>query len=545
MRNSAPATRRHKTRLLSSLIVLALGSLTAATVQAQASLELKQVVAIGVDQRTKLVQEMVDSIFSFAEPGFQEVETSKYITGILEANGFVIERGIAGIPTAWTATWGSGSPLIALGSDIDGLLGLSQFPGTADIKPMVPGAPGHGEGHNSGMPMMVAAALALKEVMERDGIEGRLMLWPGVAEELLATKAFYVRDGVFDDVDATIFSHVGRNLGTGWGDSGNNGMVSVEYTFRGKTSHAAGAPWAGRSALDAVEVMNYAWNLRREHLPLTQRSHYIISNGGGQPNVVPDVASVWYYFREQDFQSVRNLFEIGNTISEAAAQATETTVTRRVLGYAAPNHGNRPMAEAAYENIKLTGLPAWSDADQQFAAMVQKGNRTSFVPYAGGGDFEPLATEIPPLSTPETRGPSTGGGSDDIGDIMWSVPTITIQYPSNIPNTTGHHVTSAMAMATPIAHKGAVAGAKVVAMTVLDLLLSPTLLTDAKDYFQNVQLKGMSYDPVLTAEDKPAIHLNKELMDQMRPRMREFYYDPTKYGSYLEQLGITYPPAAQ
>ena len=534
-----------KTRLLTTMIAAALSQALPTTVFAQASVELKQTVAIGVNLRAKLVQEMVDSVFSFAEPGFQEVETSKYITGILEANGFVIERGIAGIPTAWTATWGSGGPLIALGSDIDGLLGLSQFPGTADIKPMVPGAPGHGEGHNSGMPMMVAAALAVKEVMERDKIPGRLMLWPGVAEELLATKAFYVRDGVFDDVDATIFSHVGRNLGTGWGDSGNNGMVSVEYTFKGKTSHAAGAPWAGRSALDAVEVMNYAWNMRREHLPLTQRSHYIISNGGGQPNVVPDVASVWYYFREQDFQSVRNLFEVGNTISEAAAMATETTVSRRILGYAAPNHGNKPMAEAAYENIKLTGLPAWSEDDQKFAEMVQKGNRTSFVPYAGGGDFEPLASEIQPLSTPETRGPSNGGGSDDIGDIMWTVPTITIQYPSNIPNTTGHHVTSAMAMATPIAHKGAVAGAKVVAMTVLDLLLSPTLLTEAKDYFQNEQLKGMKYDPVLSAEDKPAIHLNKELMDQMRPLMVEYYYDPTKYGSYLEQLGIAYPPVSE
>ena len=128
---------------------------------------------------------------------------------------------------------------------------------------------------------------------------------------------------------------------------------------------------------------------------------------------------------------------------------------------------------------------------------------------------------------------------------MWTVPTITIQYPSNIPNTTGHHVTSAMAMATPIAHKGAVAGAKVVAMTVLDLLLSPTLLTEAKDYFQNEQLKGMKYDPVLSAEDQPAIHLNKELMDQMRPLMVEYYYDPTKYGSYLEQLGIAYPPVSE
>src|SRR5690606_24039221 len=146
-----------------------------------------------------------------------------------------------------------------------------------------------------------------------------LMLWPGVAEELLATKAFYVRDGLFKDVDASIFAHVSRDFSTGWGPAGNNGMVSVEYTFSGKTSHAAGAPWAGRSALDGVELMNTAWNMRREHLPLTQRSHYVITNGGGQPNIVPGTATVWYYFRENSFDGIRNLYELGNKISEAAA----------------------------------------------------------------------------------------------------------------------------------------------------------------------------------------------------------------------------------
>ncbi len=184
------------------------------------------------------------------------------------------------------------------------------MPGTPKITPMVPGAPGHGEGHNSGMPLIVAAAIAAKDVMIKNNIKGRLMIWPGVAEELLATKAYYVREGLFKDVDASIFTHVGNRFGTGYGEMGNNGMVSVEYSFHGKTSHAAGAPWAGRSALDAVEVMDMAWNMRREHLPLTQRSHYVITNGGGQPNVVPGEASVWYYFREQTFdldpQAVRD-----------------------------------------------------------------------------------------------------------------------------------------------------------------------------------------------------------------------------------------------
>jgi len=539
---------RFRTKALAGLVAAALAQLTGQAALAEAPAELKQAVAAGVDARAKLVQEMVDSIFSFAEPGFQEFRTSEYITGILEANGFTIVHGIAGIPTAWTATWGEGGPLISLGSDIDGLLGLSQMPGTPTIEPMIPGAPGHGEGHNSGMPAMVAAALATKEVMEANNIPGRIMLWPGVAEELLATKAFYVRDGVFDDVDATIFSHVGNSLGTGYGQSGGNGMVSVEYTFSGRTAHAAGAPWAGRSALDAVEIMNYAWNMRREHLPISQRSHYVITNGGGQPNVVPDVASVWYYFRDHDFEAVRELFEVGNTIAEAAAMASETTVTRRILGYAAPQHGNKPMAEAAYKNIQMVGMPEWSEDDLMFAETVQRNTRTSFVPYVAGGAEErpsPLVTEIQPLSEPEVSNRPTGGGSDDIGDIMWTVPTITIRYPSNIPGTTGHHVTAAMAMATPIAHKGAVTGAKAVAMTLLDLMTTPELLAEAQDYFDNVQSKTMTYAPVLGPDDKPGIHLNKDLMDRLRPEMSKYYYDPSRYSSYLEQLGVPYPPVEQ
>ncbi len=500
--------------------------------QAEASPTLKKEAIAGVDARTKMVQEMVDSVFSYAEPGFQEFKTSEYLTGILEQNGFKITRGVAGIPTAWTATWGEGGPLIALGSDIDGLLGLSQYPGSPVIKPMVEGAPGHGEGHNSGMPLIIAAALATKDVMVKNGIKGRLMLWPGVAEELLATKAYYVRAGLFKDVDASIFTHVGSNFGTGYGDSGNNGMVSVEYTFKGKTAHAAGQPWSGRSALDGVELMNIGWNMRREHLPLTQRSHYVITNGGGQPNIVPGVASVWYYFREQNFKSIRELYETGTTIAEAAAKATGTTVTKRVLGYAAPNFGNKPMAEAAYKNILTVGLPKWTADDQAFAKAAQTAN---------GQPLGPLATTIPPLSSPETRGPSTGGGSDDIGDIMWTVPTITIRFPSNIPNMIGHNVQSAIAMATPIAHKGAVAGAKAVALTVLDLLTTPKLISDAKTYQQTVQFKDEKYDPVLTKDDQPAIHLNHDIMEQMRPKMTQFYYDPSKYSSYLDQLGIKYP----
>ncbi len=226
-----------------------------------------------IDAMRKQLQVMVDTVFSFGELGFQEVETSKYLTGILEKEGFTIERGIAGIPTAWMATWGEGKPVIALGSDIDCIPQASQKPSVAYHAPMIEGAPGHGEGHNSGMPLNIAAALAVKKVMEREHLKGTIKLWPGVAEEQLATKAYYVRAGAFKNVDVVLFAHVAAGLGVSYGPSSANGMVSVEYRFQGESAHAAGAPWRGKSALDAVELMDVGWNFRREHLRLAQRSH--------------------------------------------------------------------------------------------------------------------------------------------------------------------------------------------------------------------------------------------------------------------------------
>lgn len=499
---------------------------------AAAPADMKQDAAANVDAHAKLVQTMVDTVFSYAEPGFQEYRTSAYLTGILEKNGFKITRGIAGIPTAWTATWGEGGPLIALGSDEDDLRGLSQVPGSPTIKPLVAGAPGHGEGHNSGVPLMITAAIAAKAVMEKNHLKGRLMVWPGIAEELLGGKAFYVRAGVFNGVDVCLYAHIGGPMfGTMWG-VGGNGMVSVEYTFHGKTAHAAADPWDGRSALDAVEIMDTAWNFRREHLPLSQRSHYVITNGGDQPNIVPDTASVWYYFRDHDFASVKDLYKTGNEISESAAKATGTTVTHELLGSAASMNGNRPLAEAVYENIKAVGMPKWTDDDQAFAKAVQVNNHLK---------LQPLMDSVMPLMTPTSGASAAGGASDDVGDITWTVPTAMVLFPSNVPNATMHNVLAAMAMATPIAHKGVMVGAKAVAMTVLDLITTPELVASAKDYFNNVQTKDQKYVSMLSPGDQPAIHRNDELMARMRPKMEPFYYDAKKYPTYLDQLGVKYP----
>ncbi|MEA5138985.1 amidohydrolase [Arcicella rigui] len=484
-----------------------------------------------IDKKQAFSQQMVDMIFSFGELGFQEYETSNYITSILEKEGFTIERGISGIPTAWIAKWGSGKPVIALGSDIDCIPKASQKPGVAYHDPIVEGAPGHGEGHNSGQAVNITAALVMKKIMEREKIAGTLVLWPGVAEELVGTKAIFVRDGHFKNIDACIFTHVGNNLGVNWGDNGGNGLVSVKFTFEGEAAHAAAAPWRGKSALDAVELMNIGWNFKREHLYPSQRSHYVIVDGGDQPNVVPSKASVWYYFRERTYPKIKELYESGLAIAKGATMMTGTTMSYEVLGSAWPGHFNKPIAENVFEHIKRVGLPKWSEEDQQLAKATQLELKS---PEKNG-----LAMKID--STIEPVLVSMGGGSDDIADISWNLPTVVLRYPSNIPGLPGHHWANAISMATPIAHKGVTAGAKVEALTLLDMLVKPDLIAKAWDYYKNEQTKEIKYEPLISPNDKPAIQLNQQIMAKFRPEMKKVYFDPTKYKTYMEQLGITYP----
>jgi aminobenzoyl-glutamate utilization protein B len=502
------------------------------TMEAKKLEALKAEVIAEVERNKDMVQQMVDQIFSFGELGFQEVETSKYLVGILEKNGFTVQKGVSGIPTAWFARWGSGKPVISLGTDIDGIPKASQKPGVAYPEALVPGAPGHGEGHNSGMAVNIVGALAVKKVMEREKIPGTLVIWPGVAEELVGTKAVYVRDGLFKDIDITLFSHVSSDMRVAWGTQSSNALVSVRYDFSGAAAHAAGSPWRGKSALDAVELMDVGWNFRREHLRFTQRSHYVIPDGGDQPNVVPSKASVWYYFRETDYTSTKNLWDIGNRVAQGAAMMTDTTWTSTVLGSAMDHHMSKPVALAMDENIKRVGMPVWDDNDLTLAKSVQ---RELAVKEEG------LMTKVSDLEGPVDDKARTGSGSDDIGDIQWNMPSVTLRYPANIPNLPGHSFWNAISMATPIAHKGSTAGAKVMAATLLDLFAKPQLVIDAWKYFNEVQTKDRKYISFLKPDDKPAVHLNKEILEQYREKMRPYYYDSTKYKTYLEQLGIKYP----
>jgi len=380
--------------------------------------------------------------------------------------------------------------------------------------------------------------LAAKEIMQKNNIPGTLVIWPGVAEELVGSKAWYIRDGYFKNIDACIFTHVSSDFGCDYGDPGMNGLVSVKFSFDGDAAHAAGAPWRGKSALDAVELMDVGWNFKREHLKPTQRSHYVITDGGDQPNVVPSKASVWYYFRERTYDDIQSMYDAGIKIAQGAAMMTDTKMNYQILGTAWPGHFNKALGAAMNNNIKTVGFPQWTEADNQMALAVQK--------LVEAPKKDNLGREINGLrNTVDTLKGSVpfswGGGSDDIADISWNIPTIVLRYPANIPGTKGHHWADAIAMATPIAHKGSVAGAKATALTLIDLFTNPQILVDAKDYFINVQTKEVKYKPFIKATDPPAIYLNKEIMDRYRDQMKKYYYDPSKYTTYLEQLGITYP----
>jgi aminobenzoyl-glutamate utilization protein B len=488
-----------------------------------------------VDENAKMVQEIIDMLFSFGELGMQEFETQRYLTSLLAENGFDIELGVAGMPSAWTARWsnGTGEPVIALGSDVDGIPQSNQKPGVAYRDPILAMAPGHGEGHNSGQAVNIVGALAAKQLMERENIDGTLLIWPGVAEEQVASKAFFVRDGVFDGVDVNLFSHVSSGWGMSWGQYSGNALISAQFRFRGETAHSAGSPWRGRSALDAVMLMAQAWEFKREHLRPAARSHYIITEAGDQPNVVPQAATIWFYFRERDYDLTKQQYDAAIKMAQGAALMTDTEIdTIRIVGSAWGRHFSKPVAEASYENIVRVGMPEWSEADILMANEFQR---------EMGQEPRGLATRIPELTGPFDLSRSLGGGSDDIGDVSWNMPTVTLRYPSNMPGGPGHNWANGIAMATPVAHKGGVAGAKVQALTLLDLFLNPQIVTDAWDYFENVQTAETQYTPFISETDQPAIFLNEGIMATWRERMRPYYYDPDLYDTYLEQLGIEYP----
>ncbi|HEY8579690.1 MAG TPA: amidohydrolase, partial [Beijerinckiaceae bacterium] len=340
-----------------------------------------------IDRNAKQIAEIGDAIFFFAEPGMQEFESSKLVKETLEAAGFQVELGGAGMPTNVWATWGSGGPKILIATEMDALPEGSQTPMSIPRKPLVEGAPGHMEGHNTHAGVALGALFALKKVMEEQKLPGTLALSLGPTEEQLASRPFLVRAGYLKDVDAAIVLHIGDNFTIGWGLQ-NYAPISATFTFHGKTAHGAVNPWDGKDAVDAVELMDLGFDKLREHLRPTYRAHRTILHGGIQPNIIPDLGKIWWFVRDANAAAAKQNFDKLVKIGEGAALMTGTSMDPPdVVASAWPQLGNRPLSEAIRKNMEAVNLPKWSDEETSFAKEFQKAN---------GAKEVGLATNLPP-----------------------------------------------------------------------------------------------------------------------------------------------------
>jgi aminobenzoyl-glutamate utilization protein B len=453
-----------------------------------------------------------DEIWSYAELGMQEFKSSAILIKTLEEEGFKVEKGVAGIPTCFVASWGSGKPVIGILGEFDALPMLSQKALSPVQIPVVAGAPGHGCGHNMMGTAGIAAAIAVKKSMEKNNIQGTLKFFGSPAEETVISRPYMVREGVFKDVDAVIDNHASTELSTSYGVNGN-AVMSVVFTFRGKTAHAAVAPWTGRSALDGVELMDIAANYLREHLFYTYRLHYVITEGGEAPNVVPDKASVWYYIRNTD-DRLEEMYKRVLDCANGAALASGTVLdTVTVITAVHQRHSNKGMAETIQRNIELIGMPEWTEKEQAFAKALQKELGEKETGYA---------LKFNTLHQPSDL--QVGGGSSDVGEVTLIAPTATLNFPGGVPGEIGHHWSSVASNYGTAAWKGLNTGAKVMAATALDLLTKPKLLGEVKNEFTEYS-KDHPYKSFLPEGAKPPLNLNKALMDKYRDAMLKLGQD--------------------
>jgi aminobenzoyl-glutamate utilization protein B len=461
-----------------------------------------------IDRNARAIAMLNDSIFYFGELGMQEYETAGLMTDLLEEAGFRVERGIAGFPTGFCATWGSGSPVVAIHTEYDSNPDNSQTSGEAEPKAIVEGAPGHCEGHNANAAVLIAGALATKAAMEQFGLKGTLKVFGAPAEEQLVSRPYYVRDGWFDDVDVALTPHVGHQFSVGYGLI-QSSIISAIFTFHGETAHAGTAPWKGRDALDAVILMDVGMAEYREHMMPTMQCQRVITNGGNQPNVIPKTAAVWWYFRGSSAELATQVFERAKKVAEGAALMTNTTYDVDVQSAVWPVRGNQTLAELVQAEYERIGAPDWTGEEDALARALQA---------KAGVKVEGLSRSMTKIKGPATQRPA----GNDAGDVSWKVPMVKIYFPANIPNISFHHWAAGVALATSIAHKGAIAGAKVLSSSVIECFRDPQVVADAKATFAR-ELEGTNYFSMLPPDQKPPLDLNRATMEKFRPQMREHY----------------------
>ncbi len=460
-----------------------------------------------IDRNEVEIAKIGDAIFYFAELGMQEIRTSEYTAAILQKAGFAVETEIAGVPPAWMATWGSGKPVIAVNAEGDALSKMSQLAGVTEQKPIVAGAPGHVVGHNTNMAVMIGGAVAAKNVMERENIKGTIKIYFCPAKEQLISRPYMLRDGYYDGVDAVFNPTSGlREFSTTYGIQGY-ASISAEFIFHG-TSVGSGKAWLAKNALDALILMDEGWALMRQQLQPSQSSHRVIVEGGDEPGVIPNYTKVWWYFRDKTIDLANANYEKAKKIAEGAAIMTGCSYETNMISTCWPLRANQVMGEIIQGNIEMVGIPRWSKEDEALAQELQKKIQTPVVGLPKG--IKPL--QEAKLSTL----------IDDAGCVSWVVPTGRINFPANIPGSLNHQWTAGVALATPIAHKGTIAGAKVLAASMLDLFTDEKLLKEVKESFQQ-EIGDTKFYDALPKDQKPPVDLNRDEMQRWRPVMEKFY----------------------
>jgi aminobenzoyl-glutamate utilization protein B len=447
--------------------LLALGAPAPVRAQSGVLQSGKALVASYIDSRADQFGDVAQSIWDLAEVGYMETESSALLQKTLRDAGFTVEAGVAGIPTAFVASWSNGDgPIIGILAEFDALPGITQDRSPERVAIEAKPA-GHACGHHLFGTGSTAAAMAVKEWMGSTGQKGTIRLYGTPAEEGGAGKVYMVRAGLFDDVDVTLHWHAGDRNSAGAGSSLAN--KSAKFRFRGVSAHAAGAPERGRSALDGVEAMNFMVNLMREHVPQETRIHYVITYGGAAPNVVPDFSEVFYYVRNPDPKNVESIFQRVVKAAEGAAMGAGVEMDYEVI------HGiynllpNIALQEAMHANLEQVGGVIYDDQEWAFAEILHK----SLPADAPALD---RAAEIEPFYVTEEG----SGGSTDVADVSWVVPTGGMRAATWIPGTSAHSWQAIAAGGTSIGEKGMVVAAKTLAMTALDLFTNPALVEAAK-----------------------------------------------------------------
>jgi aminobenzoyl-glutamate utilization protein B len=460
-----------------------------------------------IDENEKRIIEVSDEVWEYAELGLLEHETSKLLADEIERHGFEVERGVADMPTAFVATWGSGSPTLGVLGELDALAGISQKP-VPYRDPVVEGAPGHGCGHNIHGTGGMAAAAAIKTAMEADRLPGTVRFYGCPAEETLVGKVWMVRHGLFDGVDAVLSHHPGSANTAGTGSS--NAMNSVKFHFHGRTAHSAGDPENGISALDAVELMSNGVNFMREHIIEKARVHYVTEEGGGQPNVVPAYARTWYYVRAPERDQVEYIYKWVLDIADGADKMAHTTHEVEFLTGCYNTLPNKFLSELVVENMREIGAPVHDDKDIEFAEKlsesIDRDQKINGLRKSERPGWEKLVDEpFDERVLDDYRTGKVGAGSTDVSDVSWVTPTIEFGTTCTMLGTPGHSWQNVAQSGSSIGHKGLIFASKVIAVSGLDLLTRPEQLKRVRDEWEE-RLAGKVYKPPIPADLKPPLH---------------------------------------